>query len=251
MKLTLCATTVLALAVSQVMAVIPIPVKECTKSVIVQLTDSTCEEFAERFDVTFDDLLKWNTKLRKDCLNLDVGHPICVSVTPGNCCLNESPSKPVSTVTTTTTTTTARATTTTRPRTTTTTTTTTTVRPATTTTTTTPPPVTTTTTTNAPVVPPTTTTTTVPAVTTVAPPPPVVPPPVVPPPVVPPPVVPPPAVVPTTANSTPPLPSAVVPINPIIIDSANKENNAAAPTGSTKSSMMLAVGVILSVIHLF
>ncbi|KAF9121899.1 hypothetical protein BGW39_010169 [Mortierella sp. 14UC] len=238
MKLILC-TTVLALAVSQAMAVVPIPVKECTKSVIVQPTDTTCLDFAERFGVTFDDLLKWNTKLRKDCLNLDDGHPICVSVTPGNCCLNEDPSKQPASNTTTTTTTRARTTTTT-------TTTTTTVRPTTTTTTTI---IAVTTTTNAPIVP--TTSTPVTTTTTVAPPPPVVPPPVVPPPVVPPPVVPPavvppPAVVTTTTDSTLPRPSAVVPIIPTIVD------NAATPAGSTKSSMTLAaVGIILSALFIF
>ncbi|KAF9134210.1 hypothetical protein BGX30_012006 [Mortierella sp. GBA39] len=104
MKFMFCAT-VLALVVTQTMAVVPIPVKECTKSVVVQPTDTTCSDFAQRFGVTFDDLLKWNQKLRMDCLNLDVGHPICVSVTPGDCCLSENP-KPTATTTTTLTTTT-------------------------------------------------------------------------------------------------------------------------------------------------
>lgn len=44
--------------------------------------------FASRHGTTFDDMLKWNNKLRKDCLNLDFGHPICVSITKGACCIN-------------------------------------------------------------------------------------------------------------------------------------------------------------------
>ncbi|KAG0010067.1 hypothetical protein BGZ80_001820 [Entomortierella chlamydospora] len=73
---------ILALAASQAMAVIPIPVKECTKSVIVQPSDSDgCDLFASRHNTTFENMRKWNEKLRGDCANLDVGHPICVSVT--------------------------------------------------------------------------------------------------------------------------------------------------------------------------
>lgn len=50
-----------------------------------------CVAFATKFGITFDDLLKWNTKLRTDCANLDVGYPLCVSVTKGDCCLKENP----------------------------------------------------------------------------------------------------------------------------------------------------------------
>ncbi|GJJ68210.1 hypothetical protein EMPS_00556 [Entomortierella parvispora] len=89
----------LALGATQVMAVIPEPVKECTKSVIVSVANDTCVAFAGRHGTTFDDMLKWNNKLRKDCLNLDFGHPICVSITQGECCLNMTepagPSTPV------------------------------------------------------------------------------------------------------------------------------------------------------------
>ncbi|KAI7832310.1 hypothetical protein BC939DRAFT_435158 [Gamsiella multidivaricata] len=74
---------ILALAASQAMAVIPIPVKECTKTVVVQPTDIGCDAFATANGITFADLLKWNLKLRTDCANLDVGEPLCVSVTPG------------------------------------------------------------------------------------------------------------------------------------------------------------------------
>ncbi|KAG0044982.1 hypothetical protein BGZ89_005825 [Linnemannia elongata] len=226
MKFTFCAT-VLALAVTQAMAVIPIPVKECTKSVVVQLTDTTCDDFAQRFGVTFDDLLKWNQKLRKDCLNLDAGHPICVSVTPGNCCLNENP-KPTTTATTT------RTTTTTTTRTTTTTTTTTKATSNTTTTTTTTPP------------PPplaTTTTTTV-TTTTVASPPllsPTVPTTSAP--------VPPPIIIATTTIDAPiTTTTSIVPIIPTIIDTSHRNNNAVAR--STKGSMTLAVAVaILSIVY--
>ncbi|KAF9348425.1 hypothetical protein BGX26_000167 [Mortierella sp. AD094] len=79
---------ILALAASQAMAVVPIPVKECTKSVIVQPTDiDGCAAFGSRNNATFENMLKWNQKLRPDCANLDVGHPICVSITKGDCCL--------------------------------------------------------------------------------------------------------------------------------------------------------------------
>ncbi|KAF9902609.1 hypothetical protein EC991_004742 [Linnemannia zychae] len=55
----------LTLSVSQVMAVVPIPIKECTKTVVV------------------DHLLQYNEKLRKDCMNLDTGEKMCVSINPG------------------------------------------------------------------------------------------------------------------------------------------------------------------------
>ncbi|KAF9115629.1 hypothetical protein BGX30_006216, partial [Mortierella sp. GBA39] len=57
-------TTLLALAAvaSSAMAVVPIPV----------------EGDAGDNGTTFANLLKWNNKLRGDCANLDVGHPLCV-----------------------------------------------------------------------------------------------------------------------------------------------------------------------------
>ncbi|KAF9192868.1 hypothetical protein BGZ51_004631 [Haplosporangium sp. Z 767] len=82
MKFTL-SIAVLALAASQAMAVVPIPIDKCTKTVIVQPTDIGCEDFAAKNGCTFANLLEWNQKLRQDCLNLDVGHPLCVSITPG------------------------------------------------------------------------------------------------------------------------------------------------------------------------
>ncbi|KAG0312443.1 hypothetical protein BGZ99_009519 [Dissophora globulifera] len=82
MKFTL-SVAILALAASQAMAVVPIPVKECTKTVVVKPTDTGCADFATANGCTFDDLLKWNTKLSPKCTNLDVGAPLCVSVTPG------------------------------------------------------------------------------------------------------------------------------------------------------------------------
>ncbi|KAF9903362.1 hypothetical protein BX616_001656 [Lobosporangium transversale] len=83
---------VLALAASQAMAVVPIPVKNCTKSIIVPPDAGTCLAFAKAHGVTFQDLQKWNEKLRDDCANLDEGQPICVSVTAGDCCLALTPS---------------------------------------------------------------------------------------------------------------------------------------------------------------
>ncbi|KAG9065253.1 hypothetical protein KI688_002576 [Linnemannia hyalina] len=91
MKFTLSAVVVLALAASQAAAVVPIPVKECTHSYVVEPGTPSCEAFATKFGITFADLLKWNDKLRPDCLNLDVGYPLCVSVTKGDCCLKENP----------------------------------------------------------------------------------------------------------------------------------------------------------------
>ncbi|KAG0046650.1 hypothetical protein BGZ83_008206 [Gryganskiella cystojenkinii] len=81
----------MALAATQVMAVIPTPIKECTKSVIVTIPGDGCAAFAARWNTTFDDMLKWNTKLSPVCNNLDEGHPICVSITKGDCCLGINP----------------------------------------------------------------------------------------------------------------------------------------------------------------
>ncbi|KAF9134208.1 hypothetical protein BGX30_012004, partial [Mortierella sp. GBA39] len=78
MKFTLSAV-VLALAASQAAAVVPIPVKECTHSYVVEPGTPGCGAFAPKFGITFADLLKWNDKLRPDCANLDIGYPLCVS----------------------------------------------------------------------------------------------------------------------------------------------------------------------------
>ncbi|KAG0312440.1 hypothetical protein BGZ99_009516 [Dissophora globulifera] len=82
MKFTL-SVAVLALAASQAMAVVPVPIKGCTKTVVVTPTDLSCTDFAVKNGCTFDDLLKWNTKLSPKCDNLDVNAAICVSVTAG------------------------------------------------------------------------------------------------------------------------------------------------------------------------
>ncbi|KAG0273118.1 hypothetical protein BGZ95_011057 [Linnemannia exigua] len=79
-KLTL---TFLAVAVSQVMAVVPIPIKECTKTVVVDPKYDACTDFARDYNITFKDLLQYNEKLRKDCMNLDTGEKMCVSINPG------------------------------------------------------------------------------------------------------------------------------------------------------------------------
>ncbi|KAG9327824.1 hypothetical protein KVV02_000270 [Mortierella alpina] len=76
----------LALLASQVMAVIPKNDPRCTKSQIVSLADTGCADFAARHGVSFDQLLQWNEKLSPKCDNLDVGHPICVSLSPGDGC---------------------------------------------------------------------------------------------------------------------------------------------------------------------
>ncbi|KAI1295972.1 hypothetical protein EDD11_007673 [Mortierella claussenii] len=82
MKFTL-SLAVLAVVASQAMAVVPIPIKGCTKTVIVLPTDTGCADFAAKNGCTFQDLLKWNLKLSPLCNNLDVNAPICVSMTPG------------------------------------------------------------------------------------------------------------------------------------------------------------------------
>ncbi|GJJ72425.1 hypothetical protein EMPS_04782 [Entomortierella parvispora] len=94
MKITL-SLAVLALAASQAMAVVPKPIAGCTKEVVVLPTDTGCADFAAKNGCTFEDLLKWNLKLRTDCANLDVGAPLCVSVTPGAGGKPTEPSSPV------------------------------------------------------------------------------------------------------------------------------------------------------------
>ncbi|KAF9149879.1 hypothetical protein BGX20_005853, partial [Mortierella sp. AD010] len=63
---------ILAAVASQALAVIPIPVKECTKTVVVKPTDTGCDQFARDNGCTFAQLRLWNLKLRSDCANLDV-----------------------------------------------------------------------------------------------------------------------------------------------------------------------------------
>ncbi|KAF9121898.1 hypothetical protein BGW39_010168 [Mortierella sp. 14UC] len=91
MKFTISAVVLALAATSQVAAVVPVPVKECTHSYVVEPGTPGCDAFAAKFGITFADLLKWNDKLRPDCANLDVGYALCVSVTPGKCCLKENP----------------------------------------------------------------------------------------------------------------------------------------------------------------
>ncbi|KAH7044897.1 hypothetical protein BKA57DRAFT_494739 [Linnemannia elongata] len=90
MKFTISAV-VLALAASQAVAVVPKPIKECTHSYVVEPGTPDCVAFATKFGVTFDDLLKWNEKLSPKCDNLDVGYPICISITKGDGPLGENP----------------------------------------------------------------------------------------------------------------------------------------------------------------
>ncbi|KAK3821464.1 MAG: hypothetical protein J3Q66DRAFT_333374 [Benniella sp.] len=82
---------ILALAASQAMAVVPTPVPECKKSVVVAPQHITCKIFADEFGTTFENMLLWNKKLSPKCDNLDQGYAICVSVDAKDCCLNENP----------------------------------------------------------------------------------------------------------------------------------------------------------------
>ncbi|KAI8358646.1 hypothetical protein B0O80DRAFT_495331 [Mortierella sp. GBAus27b] len=70
---------VLALAASQVAAVVPEPVRGCQKTVVVLANDTGCDDFARNNRITSTELLAWNLKLRTDCKNLDVGAPLCVA----------------------------------------------------------------------------------------------------------------------------------------------------------------------------
>ncbi|KAF9383506.1 hypothetical protein CPB97_006425 [Podila verticillata] len=83
MKLTL-STVVLALAVTQVQAYPPIPVKACTQLVLITPADTSCIDFAAKFGITFEQLRAMNQRLSPVCNNLDVGSYICVSITGPN-----------------------------------------------------------------------------------------------------------------------------------------------------------------------
>ncbi|KAF9102657.1 hypothetical protein BGX27_010919 [Mortierella sp. AM989] len=72
----------LALAASQAMAVIPTPIKSCTKVVTVPPFTDSCVSFANNYGCKFFELLEWNLNLSPTCNNLDPGIRICVSVTP-------------------------------------------------------------------------------------------------------------------------------------------------------------------------
>ncbi|KAF9932941.1 hypothetical protein FBU30_006927 [Linnemannia zychae] len=239
MRFILCATLI-ALTISQAAAVVPIPVKECTKSYVVEPGTPGCQAFARKFGIAVEDLIKWNQKLRTDCANLDVGYPMCVSVTPGECCLNENPkgalvprpgvppqpnlwddtpyAKTSSKSSTTTTTTSANTTTTTTTTSTTTTTVPTTSRSSTTANTPSPSS-------------PTINTTTIPTgVTTVAPPP------------------------LHPAVTSPAMPAAAttsfIPIIPNIIDRANKIENGTADKHIKHSMIVAIIGVIFSAVFI-
>ncbi|KAF9575814.1 hypothetical protein EC968_001602 [Mortierella alpina] len=80
------AIAALALFASQATAVIPKNHKDCTKSQIVSLADTGCFDFAKRHGIDFATLQALNEKLDNQCRNLDVGHPICVSISPGDGC---------------------------------------------------------------------------------------------------------------------------------------------------------------------
>ncbi|KAG0354370.1 hypothetical protein BG005_006530 [Podila minutissima] len=83
MKFTLSAV-VLALAATQVQAIVPTPVKGCTQLVMITPADTSCVDFAAKFGLTFEQLRALNLRLDAICANLDVGNPICVSNTGPN-----------------------------------------------------------------------------------------------------------------------------------------------------------------------
>ncbi|KAG0040314.1 hypothetical protein BGZ83_002616 [Gryganskiella cystojenkinii] len=69
---------VLAAVASQALAVVPVPVKGCQKTVQVKPTDTGCDQFASDNHITFKQLLAWNLKLSPKCDNLDVDAFLCV-----------------------------------------------------------------------------------------------------------------------------------------------------------------------------
>ncbi|KAF9318159.1 hypothetical protein BG003_011719 [Podila horticola] len=75
---------VLALAATQVQAIVPTPVKGCTQQVVITPADVSCADFGAKFGLTFEQLRAMNLRLDAICANLDVGHPICVSTTGPN-----------------------------------------------------------------------------------------------------------------------------------------------------------------------
>ncbi|KAG0254135.1 hypothetical protein DFQ27_007018 [Actinomortierella ambigua] len=79
MKFTL-SVAVLALAASQAMAVVPTPVASCKKSVIIQPSDGDCVQFRAKWNIPdMETLRAMNLRLLENCMNLDVGAPICVA----------------------------------------------------------------------------------------------------------------------------------------------------------------------------
>ncbi|KAF9216504.1 hypothetical protein BGZ59_009415 [Podila verticillata] len=80
MKFTVSAV-VLALAATQVQAIVPIPVETCTQLVFITPADTSCVDFAAKFGITFAQLRAMNQHLDASCNNLDAGHNICVSIT--------------------------------------------------------------------------------------------------------------------------------------------------------------------------
>ncbi|KAG0263108.1 hypothetical protein DFQ27_001910 [Actinomortierella ambigua] len=69
---------ILAAVASSALAVVPRPRPGCKRLVMIMEGEVPCDPFAAKYGTTFAHLLKWNEKLRKDCKNLDVEHPICV-----------------------------------------------------------------------------------------------------------------------------------------------------------------------------
>ncbi|KAF8935447.1 hypothetical protein BGZ47_009927 [Haplosporangium gracile] len=77
------ALVLLSFVVCQVTAVVPIPIKECTKTVVVDPKYDARADFARDFNVTFEDFLQYNEKSRKNCMDLDTGEKMCVSINSG------------------------------------------------------------------------------------------------------------------------------------------------------------------------
>ncbi|KAF9313743.1 hypothetical protein BG003_004858 [Podila horticola] len=108
MKITLLALAAVAILAQLAQAKESKVIPECLQTFKVPAkgyAEGGCCLLAKQYGVTFQDLLDWNTGLRKDCLNLDVGNYICVKapkkapatdaqgnpVPPAKCTLTMSP----------------------------------------------------------------------------------------------------------------------------------------------------------------
>ncbi|KAG0087014.1 hypothetical protein BGZ93_006624 [Podila epicladia] len=81
MKITLLALAAVAILAQQAQAEPSIAIPGCLETFKVPkkgYAEGGCVLLAKQKGISFQDLLDWNTCLRSDCLNLDVGNDICV-----------------------------------------------------------------------------------------------------------------------------------------------------------------------------
>ncbi|KAF9337727.1 hypothetical protein BG006_003086 [Podila minutissima] len=79
MRITLLALAAVAILAQQALAEPSVPIPGCLETFkIPSYTEGGCMLLAQEKGITFQNLLDWNTCLRRDCLNLDVENDICV-----------------------------------------------------------------------------------------------------------------------------------------------------------------------------